>query len=193
MPRRILLLTSVCLLLGSSLACGGGNSNANAPREVASTGATASPTKTVTREEAMATAQRLHSELDRMETAGDLDGQAKYFADNVTRMDSFRPVLRGKQEWLALQRNLRASQVGFKVESISTKVMEAWQEGDRLYEYGTADMRIPINGGGGGGGGDPVDYFAMWRINPASQPQIEFIIWNTTQPVEQLKSLAATR
>ncbi len=187
MPRRILLLTFACFFLGSSLACQGGGSNSNAPREPATTIASASPTKTVSREEAMATAQKLHSELDRLETAGDVDGQGKYFADNVTRMDSFRPMLRGKAEWLALQKNLRASQVGFKVESISTKVVEAWQEGDRLYEYGTAEMIIRLPGGGGP---DPVNYFATWRVLPASQPQIEFIIWNSTQPVEQLKGLA---
>jgi hypothetical protein len=139
----------------------------------------------------MATAQKLHSELDRLEAAGDLEGQAKYFADNLTRMDSFRPVLRGKQEWLSLQKSLRTTQVGFKVESISTKVMEAWQEGDRLYEYGSSEMRIQT--AAGPSGPDPVDYFAVWRVNPASQPQIEFIIWNSTQPVEQLRSLAAAK
>lgn len=189
MPRRILSLTFACFLLGSGLACQGGGTNSSAPRE-ATTAATASPTKTVSREEAVATAQKLHSELDRMETAGDLEGQAKFFADNVTRMDSFRPMLRGKAEWLALQKNLRTSQVGFKVQSIATKVVEAWQEGDRLYEYGTSAMTIQLPGGGGD---DPIDYFAVWRVNPASQPQIEFIIWNSSRPVEQLRSLASAK
>lgn len=185
MSHRFVLLTLVCLLLGSSLACGG-NQGTNTGREPTTT---ASPQKTVTREEAMATAQKLHSELDRLETAGDLEGQAKYFSDNVTRMDAFRPMLRGKQEWLALQRNLRTTDVGFKVQSISTKVLEAWQEGDRLYEYGQSEMQIQT--AAGPIGPDPIDYFIMWRVNPASSsPQIEFIIWNSTKPVEQLNRLA---
>lgn len=185
MSRRTLVLLLVCLL-GLSVACSEARQQSTVNREATATPAAATQ-KTVTREEAIATAQKAHAELDRLETAGDLEGQAKYFSDNVVRMDAFRPITRSKQEWLALQRDLRSSKVGFKVQAINTKVLEAWQEGDRLYEYGQSTIRFQT---AGGGGDDPIEYFMTWRVNPATNPQAEFIIWNTTQPVEQLRTLA---
>jgi ketosteroid isomerase-like protein len=139
-------------------------------------------------EKAMATAQRLHNELDKLEQTGNLERQASYFHDNVVRMDAFRPMSKGKSQWLGLQQNLRAKNT-YKVETIKTTVVNAWQEGDRLYEYGTAEMRIQTPAGGAA---DPINYFAVWRINPATRatPQIDFIIWNTAKPVQQLNTLS---
>jgi hypothetical protein len=139
------------------------------------------------RGKAKATAQRIHDELNKMEVAATVEGQDKYFSDQLVRMDAGRPIMRGKAAFSALQKTLRSD--GFKVQAAKTTVIDAWEEGGRLYEYGTTDMAIRINQGGITD--DPTNYFAIWRVNPAGgTPQLEFIIWNAAKPVEQLKVLS---
>ena len=135
-------------------------------------------------------AQKLHNEMDQIETRGDVESQQKYFSESVVRMDAFRPMEKGREKWVALQKAMRATSQT-RVTSTKTTVVSAWQEGGRLYEYGTADLKLKA-GAGGGGGDDPVNYFAVWKVDPA-QPQIEFIIWNTTKPVAALQKLSTAK
>jgi hypothetical protein len=134
------------------------------------------------------TAQKLHDEMNQLEVKGDLQGQEKFFHEQVVRMDSFRPMQKGRAQWMAGQRKLRSA-AKFKVESITTKVENAWKDGGHLYEYGTTQMRIRT--AGGASVSDPVDYFAVWAVNP--NPQIQFIIWNTAAPVNALRTFSAVK
>lgn len=136
---------------------------------------------------AMATAQRLHDELNQLEVRSEIDAQSKYFADDVVRFDQNRPPQRGKEAFLSYAKQMRS--VGFKVESATTTVMNAWSDGTRLVEYGTTDLKGSF---GGVAGDDPVNYLAVWRINPANpaDAQIETIIWNTQKPVAGAERIA---
>lgn len=136
---------------------------------------------------AIATAQRLHDELNQLEIGRNIDGQGKYFADDVVRLDPNRPPQKGKEAFLSYARQM--STVGYQVESATTRVMHAWSDGTRLVEYGTTELKGTF---GGVAGEDPVNYLAVWRINPAnpSDAQIETIIWNTQKPVAGLERIA---
>jgi hypothetical protein len=131
-------------------------------------------------------AQKLHNQLDQLESRGDLESQQKFFHESVVRMDAFRPMTKGRDKWMALQKSMR-TKGQTQVQSTQTTVVSAWQEGGRLYEYGTADLKVKV-GEKGAAGRDPVNYFAVWRVNPA--PEIEFIIWNTAAPVAALRTFS---
>lgn len=140
---------------------------------------------TPTSQQAIATAQSLHDQMNQLEVAGDLNGQAKYFSDNIVRMDNNRPIETGKAAWLASQTALRTGPRGFKVQSISTRVANAWVEGNRLYEYGNTSMTILLDGTIID---DPTKYFGVWVLGNPGGPQLELLIWNVTGSVSSAKA-----
>lgn len=132
---------------------------------------------------AKAMAQSIHEELDRLYTAGDVEAQVKYFADNLVRLDPNRPISQGRESWLeyASSQNLG----GIEVEGAKTQVIDAWHEGQRLYEYGTSALRI--RSPGAQIVDDPTTYFAIWNVE--ADPKLEFLIWNQSKPVEEVELL----
>jgi hypothetical protein len=148
--------------------------------------ATSTNTTTIANQAAVSQAQALHDQMNQLEVAGNLDGQVKYFTENVVRMDDDKPTQTGRAAWYASQQAMRAS--GFKVNSISTQVTGAWVEGNRLYEYGNTSMIITIDGTIID---DPTKYFAVWVLGGAN-PQIELLIWNSAGSASQSAVAKAT-
>jgi hypothetical protein len=101
-------------------------------------------------------------------------------------MDDDKPTEVGRAAWLASQKAMRSS--GFKVNSISTQVTNAWVEGNHLYEYGNTSMMITTDGTTIID--DPTKYFAVWVLG-GTNPQIELLMWNSggavSQPVAKAK------
>lgn len=133
-------------------------------------------------QQAISMAQSLHDQMNQLELTGDLNGMLRYFTDNVVRMDNNRPMEVGRDAWLTSQTAMRTGATGFKTQSISTHVTNAWSDGSRLYEYGTTSMSVMINGTIVD---DPTKYFAVWVLNPTGAPQIELLIWNMTGTTSQ--------
>jgi len=186
--QKIVALLFVLFVLAAANGC---ESTTEAPARpsVLATGAqTPRPAaKAMDTSTAIATAQRLHAELNKLEIANRIDEQAKYYADDVVRLDPNRAPQRGKEKFLSYARQMRTA--GYKVESATTTVMNAWSDGTRLVEYGTTQLRGTF---GGVVGDDPVSYLAVWRINLANptDAQIETIIWNAQKPVVGLEKIA---
>lgn len=137
---------------------------------------------------AMATAQQLHDELNRLEIAGSIDGQTRYYAEDVMRLDSNRVPSKGREAFLSYAR--AAHEAGYRPIAATTTVLDAWIEGGRMVEYGTTTLQVSFDGAAVVD--DPVNYLAVWRIDPADPmaAQIETIIWNTQKPMEQLAHMA---
>lgn len=148
--------------------------------------ATSTTTTTIANQAAISQAQALHDQMNQLEAAGNLDGQVRYFHEDVVRMDDDKATQTGRAAWYASQKAMRAS--GFKINSISTQVTNAWVEGNRLYEYGNTSMIITIDGTIVD---DPTKYFAVWVLG-GTQPQIELLIWNSAGAATQSAVAKAT-
>jgi ketosteroid isomerase-like protein len=153
---------------------------------IAASVAGAQEKKAYSNEELVAKVQKLHDELDRLQVSGTPEKQAEIFADDVVRMDPNHKVTEGKKPFLESMNRLKSEK--FTVTSSKTKVLNAWQSGNMIFEYGTGELRIKT--GAGGGGRDPIDYFMAWAVDPAGQYKVQFVIWNTAKPVAQTKMLA---
>lgn len=141
---------------------------------------TTTGTTTIANQTAISQAQSLHDQMNQLEVAGNLDAQVRYFTDGVVRMDDDKPTTTGRAAWYASQKSMRSS--GFKVNSISTQVTNAWIEGNHLYEYGNTSMIISTDGTTIID--DPTKYFCVWILGGAN-PQIELIMWNSAGTASQ--------
>lgn len=147
------------------------------------------PQKRLHRETAMTVAQQLHEELDELEVKGNIDEQVRYFSKDLVRLDPYRSPEKGLDAFLSYARTMRER--GYKAEFAETTVLDAWVEGGRMVEYGTTILRASFNGAVMD---DPVNYLAVWRINPKKpmEAQIETIIWNPQKPLAPLERLEET-
>lgn len=132
---------------------------------------------------ALATARQLHQQLDALQASGSLADQAAYFTNYIVRLEPNRAVSQGNASWESSQQAM--SNAGVEVQSQATTVLDAWQAGTQLFEYGTADL---VLGTAEGSQDDPTKYFAVWNLT-GSQPQIELLIWNSSTPVPELELL----
>lgn len=145
--------------------------------------------KSLDRDTAMAVAHRLHEQLNELEMKGSIDDQGRYFSKDLVRLDPYRSPEMGLDAFLSYARTMRDR--GYKAEFAKTTVLDAWIEGGRMVEYGTTILRASFKGAVMD---DPVNYLAVWRINPEKpmEAQIETIIWNPQKPLVSLERLRET-
>ena len=139
--------------------------------------------------QALALAHKLNEHLDAMQATNNPQQMITVFADDAVRMDPNRVMIRGKDAIFRQMMNSQKKPV--QVLSAKSTAMHAWQTENMLFEYGTVAAQIQM--GDGTIVDDPTNFFLAWVANPAAPLgySVQFSIWNTSRPVEQLKLLSS--
>ena len=116
---------------------------------------------------------------------GEFEEVESYFAKDIIVMDQNRKMVTGIDAYRKRANALKES--GFKIMDIKREIVDTWSCGDKIYEIGTAEIKIiipprppfpdpipdPIPKP------DPTSYMSIWETKADGQLLLKFIIWNT--------------
>jgi hypothetical protein len=104
----------------------------------------------------------------------------------MVRVDAGHPIANSKAAWLNVAGQMRNN--GIRVTFVKHNIVDAWEAGGEIYEYGTVDSQM-VNASSTMMD-EQIAYFMIWRMEGNSL-KARFSMWAPTSSFTQTKSTFA--